>query len=41
MTSAIESYIKEVKSNAFPEDKHCYHMIKGEEEKFQSLKDEY
>ncbi len=41
VTGAIESYISEVKGNTFPQDKHCYHMIKGEEEKFQSLKNEY
>jgi 3-methyl-2-oxobutanoate hydroxymethyltransferase len=30
---AVSEYIKEVKANEFPADVHCYHVLKGEEEK--------
>ena len=30
-------YIKEVKAGVFPSDEHCYHMLKGEDEKFKKL----
>ena len=34
----MKEYVLEVKSRAFPdEDKHCYHMVKGEAEKFKIL----
>jgi 3-methyl-2-oxobutanoate hydroxymethyltransferase len=37
ITEAIRQYIGEVRSGAFPEDQHCYHMLKGEKEKFEEL----
>ena len=33
----IEEYISDVKNKKFPEDKHCYHIVKGEEEKIKNL----
>lgn len=41
ITSAMTEYIKEVKAGAFPSDEHCYHMLKGENEKFKKLIKEY
>ena len=37
ITSAMEEYLKDVKSASFPADEHCYHMIKGEDEKLKEL----
>jgi 3-methyl-2-oxobutanoate hydroxymethyltransferase len=38
ITEAMKEYITEVKSGVFPdEDKYCYHMVEGEEEKFLKL----
>lgn len=38
ITDAMKEYVTEVKDKSFPdEDKYCYHMVKGEEEKFQNL----
>jgi 3-methyl-2-oxobutanoate hydroxymethyltransferase len=34
---AFSAYIKDVKANAFPEDQHCYHIIRGEEENFAEM----
>jgi len=34
---AFKSYIREVKSGKFPEDEHCYHIIKGQEESFAEM----
>jgi 3-methyl-2-oxobutanoate hydroxymethyltransferase len=34
---AFSAYIKDVKANAFPEDQHCYHIIKGEERNFAEM----
>jgi len=34
---AFSAYIKDVKAKAFPEDQHCYHLIKGEEENFAEM----
>ena len=34
---AFSAYIKDVKANTFPEDQHCYHIIKGEEENFAEM----
>jgi 3-methyl-2-oxobutanoate hydroxymethyltransferase len=34
---AFTAYIKDVKAKAFPEDQHCYHLIKGEEENFAEM----
>jgi len=38
ITDAMKEYVSEVKSGIFPdEDKYCYHMIHGEEDKFKKL----
>jgi 3-methyl-2-oxobutanoate hydroxymethyltransferase len=37
ITSAMREYVKEVREKAFPADEHCYHMLKGEEEKFREM----
>jgi 3-methyl-2-oxobutanoate hydroxymethyltransferase len=34
---AFNAYIKDVKAKAFPEDQHCYHLIKSEEENFAEM----
>ena len=36
-TDAFNEYIKDVKAQTFPEDQHCYHIIKGEEERFEKM----
>jgi len=41
VTNALAEYVKEVKSGGFPADEHCYHMLKGEDEKFKDLIKEY
>jgi len=41
VTNALAEYVKEVKSGDFPSDEHCYHMLKGEDEKFKDLIKEY
>lgn len=41
ITDAMKEYVKEVKDGQFPMDEHCYHMIKGEEERFEALLKEY
>ncbi len=41
VTDAIRQYCDEVRSGVFPQDEHCYHMIKGEYEKFQSMTEKY
>jgi 3-methyl-2-oxobutanoate hydroxymethyltransferase len=38
---AFSAYIKDVKANSFPEDQHCYHIIKGEEENFANMIKKY
>lgn len=35
--TAMKEYCEDVRNGNFPEDKHCYHMVDGEKEKF--LKD--
>jgi len=37
ITNAMKNYVKEVKAGAFPAGEHCYHMLKGEEEKFREM----
>jgi 3-methyl-2-oxobutanoate hydroxymethyltransferase len=37
ITNAMKEYVKEVRDGTFPTDEYCYHMLKGEEEKFQEL----
>jgi len=34
---AFQAYIKDVKTGAFPEDQHCYHIIKGQEDAFAAM----
>jgi 3-methyl-2-oxobutanoate hydroxymethyltransferase len=34
---AFQAYIKDVKAGAFPEDQHCYHIIKGQEDAFAAM----
>lgn len=38
ITNAMQAYVSEVKAGTFPdEEKYCYHMVEGEEDKFQAL----
>ncbi len=37
VTGAMQAYVQDVQSGAFPADEHCYHMLPGEEEKFNKL----
>jgi len=37
VTNAMRAYIDDVKAGRFPADEHCYHMLKGEKEKFEEL----
>ena len=37
ITGAMKEYVKDVKAKSFPADKHCYHMLKGEGEKFKEM----
>jgi 3-methyl-2-oxobutanoate hydroxymethyltransferase len=41
ITSAMSEYVKEVREGTFPQDQHCYHMVKGEEQGFQELTKQY
>jgi 3-methyl-2-oxobutanoate hydroxymethyltransferase len=41
ITSGMKEYVKDVRAGAFPVDEHCYHMLKGEEEKFKELIKKY
>ena len=41
VTNAIADYAKDVRSNAFPADEHCYHMIEDEFPKFEELIKKY
>jgi len=34
---AFQAYIEDVKAGAFPEDQHCYHIIKGQEDTFAAM----
>lgn len=38
---AFKAYIQDVKADAFPEDRHCYHIIKGEEDAFAAMIKKY
>ena len=37
VTNAMKEYVKDVKAGAFPTDEHCYHMVKGEDSKFEDF----
>jgi 3-methyl-2-oxobutanoate hydroxymethyltransferase len=37
VTNAMKDYVKDVKAGAFPTDEHCYHMVKGEDSKFEEF----
>jgi 3-methyl-2-oxobutanoate hydroxymethyltransferase len=38
ITDAMQEYVKDVKAVKFPDqDKYCYHMVEGEEDKFKEL----
>jgi 3-methyl-2-oxobutanoate hydroxymethyltransferase len=37
VTNAMKDYVKDVKAASFPADEHCYHMLKGEDEKFREM----
>ncbi len=41
ITDAMRAYVDDVKAGTFPADEHCYHMLKGEEEKFEQLLKRY
>jgi 3-methyl-2-oxobutanoate hydroxymethyltransferase len=41
VTNAMREYVNDVKALAFPADEHCYHMLKGEEEKFKEMVKQY
>jgi 3-methyl-2-oxobutanoate hydroxymethyltransferase len=41
ITDALKQYCKEVRDASFPGDEHCYHMLKGENEKFRQLIKKY
>jgi 3-methyl-2-oxobutanoate hydroxymethyltransferase len=36
VTGAMRDYVSEVKTQAFPAEEHCYHMLEGEEERFRA-----
>lgn len=37
ITGAMKEYVKDVKAKSFPADEHCYHMLRGEGEKFKEM----
>ncbi|GAB4115439.1 MAG: 3-methyl-2-oxobutanoate hydroxymethyltransferase [Candidatus Caldatribacteriota bacterium] len=39
--NAFREYIKDVKTGVFPTDDHCYHILKGKEEKFYEMLKEF
>jgi len=41
VTDAMRAYVKDVKDEAFPTDEYCYHMHKGEAEKFETMIKDY
>ncbi len=41
VTDAMRAYVKDVKDEAFPTDEYCYHMLKGESEKFKDMIKDY
>ena len=41
ITDAMKAYVDEVKGSAFPQDEHCYHMLKDEVGAFPDLMKEF
>jgi 3-methyl-2-oxobutanoate hydroxymethyltransferase len=41
ITGAMKEYVRDVKAGTFPADEHCYHMLKGEEQKFGEMIKKY
>jgi len=41
ITKAVAEYIKDVKADAFPEDQHCYHILKEEEKRFADMLEKF
>jgi len=41
VTDAMRAYVKDVKDEAFPSDEYCYHMLKGEGDKFKEMIKDY
>jgi 3-methyl-2-oxobutanoate hydroxymethyltransferase len=41
ITDAMRAYVQDVQKGAFPADEHCYHMLEGEEAKFEELTRKY
>jgi len=41
ITEAMRAYAKDVKAGTFPDDEHCYHMLKGETDGFAELVKRY
>jgi 3-methyl-2-oxobutanoate hydroxymethyltransferase len=41
VTNALRAYVNDVRNGTFPTDEHCYHMLKGEEEKLREVIKEY
>lgn len=41
VTDAMRAYVKDVKDEAFPTDEYCYHMLRGEPEKFETMIKDY
>lgn len=41
VTNAMKAYVDDVKAGRFPQDEHCYHVIKGQEADFEALWKEY
>lgn len=41
ITGAMKEYVKDVKTKSFPADEHCYHMLKGEGEKYKEMIKKY
>jgi 3-methyl-2-oxobutanoate hydroxymethyltransferase len=38
---AVSEYIQDVKTKNFPADEHCYHILKGEEDKIAAVMKKY
>ena len=41
ITNGMKEYCNDVKTASFPADEHCYHMLKGEDEKFREMIKKY